>query len=129
RNFGEQQVSFLQSIANTLAAAIDRKNAEQKLTNLAQFDTLTGLPNRNLFRDRLGQMLAHAHRNNWQAGVMFLDLDRFKAVNDTYGHAGGDKLLSLIAQRLKECVRAGDTVGRLAGDEFAIVLSSLAKSD
>jgi diguanylate cyclase (GGDEF)-like protein/PAS domain S-box-containing protein len=127
--FAAESVNFLKSVANIVAIAIDRKSVEDKLAHLAQFDTLTGLPNRDLFRDRLGQSLTLARRNDWLSGVMFIDLDRFKAVNDTYGHAIGDKLLQKVALRLKECVRAGDTVGRLGGDEFAIVLSKLVKDD
>jgi diguanylate cyclase (GGDEF)-like protein/PAS domain S-box-containing protein len=127
--FAAESVNFLKSVANIVAIAIDRKSVEDKLAHLAQFDTLTGLPNRDLFRDRLAQSLTLARRNDWLAGVMFIDLDRFKAVNDTYGHGIGDKLLAKVAVRLKECVRAGDTVGRLGGDEFAIVLSKLMKDD
>jgi diguanylate cyclase (GGDEF)-like protein len=127
--FAAESVNFLKSVANIVAIAIDRKSVEDKLAHLAQFDTLTGLPNRDLFRDRLAQSLTLARRNDWLSGVMFIDLDRFKAVNDTYGHAIGDKLLQKVALRLRECVRAGDTVGRLGGDEFAIVLSKLVKDD
>lgn len=106
-----------------------RKDAEEKLTYLAQFDAVTGLPNRYLFRDRLAQTLTLAQRNRWQVGVMFVDLDRFKAVNDSFGHSAGDKLLASVAARLRESVRGGDTVGRLSGDEFAVVLSSLSQAD
>jgi len=129
RRFTEEEVSFLRSVANILAIAIERKHAEDQLTRLAQFDTVTGLPNRHLFRDRLGQALVQARRNGWLAGVLFADLDRFKTVNDTFGHAIGDKLLAQVGARLTECVRAGDTVARLSGDEFAVILSSLAKAD
>ena len=129
RRFTEDEVSFLRSVANILAIAIERKRAEDRLTHLAQFDTVTGLPNRHLFRDRLGQAIVQARRNGRLAGVLFADLDRFKTVNDTFGHAIGDKLLAQVASRLTECVRAGDTVARLSGDEFAVALSSLAKAD
>ncbi|ARN18851.1 hypothetical protein A4W93_02325 [Piscinibacter gummiphilus] len=120
--FNDEQVNFLQSVANTLATAIDRVEAEGRLQQLSQFDTLTGLPNRTLVLDRLSQALAHALRHDWRVDVMILNLDRFKIVNDTLGHAMGDDLLAQAAQRLKGCVRASDTVGRLGGDEFAIVL-------
>ena len=129
RHFTDDDVSFLCSVANILAIAIERKNAEDKVAHLAQFDTVTGLPNRHLFRDRLGQALGQAQRNGWLVGMLFVDLDRFKAVNDTYGHGVGDKLLKEVANRLKKCVRAVDTVARISGDEFAVVLSHLARAD
>jgi diguanylate cyclase (GGDEF)-like protein/PAS domain S-box-containing protein len=103
----------------------DRKRAEERLLHLAHYDVLTGLPNRALFYDRLKQALAQARRNQWVTGVMFLDLDRFKNVNDTLGHAVGDQLLQRVSERLIRSVRTGDTVGRLGGDEFAIVLLNL----
>ena len=103
-----------------------RKRAEEQLTQLAHYDVLTSLPNRMLFYDRLKHALAEAKRNQWMVGVMFVDLDRFKNINDTLGHATGDGLLQQVAERLRDAVRASDTVGRLGGDEFAIVLSNLA---
>ena len=107
----------------------DRKKIEQQLTQLAHFDALTRLPNRASFSARLRDALAHARLKNWTTGVMFIDLDRFKDVNDTLGHAEGDKLLQLAADRLLRAVRRGDTVGRLGGDEFAVVLTDLAAGD
>ncbi|HKW36933.1 MAG TPA: EAL domain-containing protein [Burkholderiales bacterium] len=98
---------------------------EEKVAYLAQFDALTGLPNRNLFQDRLVQAMALARRNDWPMAVLFIDLDRFKLVNDTQGHSAGDKLLKLAAERLRGCIRGSDTVGRLGGDEFAAILSEL----
>lgn len=98
---------------------------EEEIHRLAFYDTLTGLPNRTLFLDRLKQSLAQAVREGQQLAILFLDLDRFKIVNDTLGHAIGDKLLTCVAQRLRDCVREGDTVARLGGDEFVILLSSL----
>ncbi len=97
RRFTDEDLSFLRSVANILAIAIERKNAEDKLAHLAQFDALTGLPNRYLLRDRLGQALTQARRNSWVGGVLFVDLDRFKAVNDTFGHGVGDQLLNAVA--------------------------------
>ena len=126
-NFPQGSVAFVQSVANLLGTAVERRNFEARLAYLAQFDSLTGLPNRHLFRDRLGQMLEQARRNGWTVGVLYIDLDVFKVVNDTFGHAAGDKLLALVAQRLRACVRSSDTVGRLGGDEFAIVLANLAE--
>ena len=120
--FGPEQVDFLQSVANTLATAVDRVEAESRLTQLTQFDVLTGLPNRTLVLDRLSQALAQGLRHGWRVDVMLLDLDRFKNVNETLGHAAGDELLVQAGRRLSACVRSSDTVGRLGGDEFAIVL-------
>ncbi len=100
---------------------------EEKVAYMAQFDALTGLPNRNLFQDRLVQGMALAKRNHWPMAVLFIDLDRFKLVNDTLGHGAGDKLLKEAAERLRSCIRASDTVGRLGGDEFAAILSELGK--
>lgn len=125
----EALVQTTVSIGSQIGQFIQRKQAEDKLSFLARFDTVTNLPNRYLFTDRLGQMLAQAQRNEWSAGVLFVDLDRFKAVNDTYGHAAGDVLLHQAAARMQACVRSSDTVGRLSGDEFAVMLSNLAKTD
>jgi len=127
RHFSEEDVTFLQSIANILAVAIERKSAEQRLAYLAQFDALTGLPNRHLFHDRLLQTIAHARRSGHPMAVLFIDLDRFKLVNDTQGHSAGDKLLKEAAARLSECVRGVDTVGRFGGDEFGAIVSDLSK--
>ncbi|HEX6705031.1 MAG TPA: EAL domain-containing protein [Albitalea sp.] len=127
RSFSPENIDFLQSVANTLATAIDRRNAEERMAFLAQFDALTGLANRTLLLDRFVLTLAQARRHGWLAGVLFVDLDRFKVVNDTLGHAAGDALLGEVAARLKDCVRASDTVGRLGGDEFACVLSELSR--
>ncbi|MDH3288579.1 MAG: PAS domain S-box protein [Betaproteobacteria bacterium] len=104
----------------------ERKGAEEQLMKLAHYDVLTNLPNRVLFYDRLKQALAQAKRNQWSVGVMFIDVDRFKNVNDTMGHSVGDRLLQQISERLMGIVRSGDTVGRLGGDEFSVVLSNLA---
>ena len=115
-----------QAIGSQIGQFIQRKEAEDKVAFLAQFDIITDLPNRFLFTDRLDQMLAQSERNSWSVGILFVDLDHFKSVNDTHGHAAGDKLLRQVAMRIKECVRKGDTVGRLSGDEFTVMLSNLA---
>ena len=107
----------------------ERKISEEKLTYLAQYDTLTGLPNRHMLHDGLALTLAQGRRAQTRTGCMFVDLDRFKYVNDTYGHSVGDKLLIQVADRLRKCVRSGDVVGRLGGDEFAVVLAGLDKPD
>ncbi|SOD42677.1 EAL domain-containing protein [Nitrosovibrio sp. Nv4] len=127
--FTPGSINFLQSLANILATAIDRKTTEERLTYLAQFDPLTELPNRSLFLDRLRQAMEQAQRNRGRVGVVFADLDRFKIVNDTMGHSIGDKLLVQVAQRLQQCVRSCDTVARLGGDEFAFILSNLAQAE
>ena len=122
----------LRSGDTTIIAAIsrdirERLAAEEKVAYMAQFDALTGLPNRNLFQDRLTQAMALAKRNDWPVAVLFIDLDRFKVVNDTLGHGAGDKLLKEAAERLRSCIRSSDTVGRLGGDEFAAILSELGR--
>ena len=98
------------------------KENEERMHKLAHYDQLTGLPNRILFNERLRYALSQAERNKKMIAVMFLDLDGFKPVNDTLGHAAGDQLLYQVAQRLKDCLRASDTVARFGGDEFTIVL-------
>ncbi len=103
----------------------DRKEAEHKLFHQANNDRLTGLPNRELAKDRLSQARKRAQRTNRSVGLMFIDLDNFKIINDTLGHAAGDTLLIEMANRFKSCVREGDTVARLGGDEFLIILPDL----
>lgn len=107
----------------------ERKLGEERLLHIAHYDDLTGLPNRVLLQDRLIHAIAQADRNDWIVAVLFLDLDRFKLVNDTYGHTAGDKLLQQVSKRLSWCLRGGDTVGRLGGDEFAIVLSQVSHAE
>ena len=106
-----------------------RKETEEQLRQLASFDTLTGLPNRALFLDRLGHALSHARRKRTRIALMFLDLDHFKKINDSLGHSIGDKLLIEVAKRLTASVREQDTVARLGGDEFTIILESIAHLD
>ena len=101
------------------------KQNEQQLEKLAFHDSLTGLPNRALFKDRLNVALAGAARQKSMLGVIYLDLDRFKYVNDTLGHAAGDRLLIEISQRIGRCLRASDTLARMGGDEFTILLPQL----
>ena len=107
-------------------ASLQRALAE--IENLAYYDMLTQLPNRRLFMDCLSQALAKSPRNRLYAALLFLDLDNFKSLNDTRGHEAGDLLLIQVAQRLSRCVRESDTLARYGGDEFAVILDSLAES-
>ena len=100
----------------------ERLQAEDRARHMALHDALTGLPNRRLLEDRLTQSLAQARREGWQVAVMFLDLDRFKSINDTLGHGVGDDILREMAQRLTRVLRESDTVARVGGDEFVVVL-------
>lgn len=103
----------------------DRKNSENQLLQLAHYDQITNLPNRVLFLDRFQQVLTNAHRHNQPVTLMYLDLDRFKEVNDTLGHDMGDILLKEVAERLMKCVRADDIVARMGGDEFTVILNNV----
>ena len=103
----------------------DRKRHEAHILHLAQHDSLTGLPNRMLFHDRLDQALRLAVRRCGRLAVLLLDLDRFKTINDTLGHEAGDRLLQQAAERLRACIRGGDTLARLGGDEFVIIQMEL----
>lgn len=103
----------------------DRKRAEQELRYLANYDALTGLPNRTLLSERIGQAIVRARRGARKVAVLFLDLDRFKHVNDSMGHATGDRMLRVAGSRLRQIVREGDSVARLGGDEFTVVLDDL----
>jgi len=103
----------------------DRKRADEMVTYHAYHDILTGLPNRILFKDRLSLAMSQCKRDQTELAVMFLDLDRFKRVNDTFGHAKGDELLQQVVTRVNEAIRGGDTLARLGGDEFTLVLPNL----
>ena len=106
-----------------------RKAAEERLEQLAQFDAVTGLANRNLLRERLEHAIVQSRRRRRGAGVLYLDLDGFKLVNDTHGHHVGDELLRHVGRRLQDRVRRDDTVSRLGGDEFAVAIADLARPD
>ncbi len=112
-------------LAGTMKDVTDRKRYEDELRHLANYDTLTHLPNRTLFMERLRHALAHARRLQQRLAVLFFDLDRFKQINDSLGHAAGDNLLKQVARRISDCVREDDTVARLGGDEFTVILENL----
>lgn len=114
----ESQLTESLAVLNDLT---NHRAAEERIEKLAYYDTLTGLPNRALMNDRILQSMALARRDNRQVGVFFFDLDRFKLINDTQGHAVGDMVLRSVAQRLKKFIREGDTFARLGGDEFVII--------
>jgi diguanylate cyclase (GGDEF)-like protein/PAS domain S-box-containing protein len=123
--FPSDCLPFLEMLANVLADAIRRRDAQETLRHQALHDELTGLPNRTLFLDRVGHALAESDRHHRPPGVFFMDLDHFKLVNDSLGHAAGDELLRLVASRLADAIRPGDTLARLGGDEFAVLCEQL----
>jgi diguanylate cyclase (GGDEF)-like protein len=118
-------LDILATAAQLSAIAIERKQAEARIYHQASYDVLTGMPNRRLFTDRLHEELARAERNGKPLALMFIDLDRFKEVNDTLGHSIGDRLLVEAANRIRRLLRESDTVARLAGDEFVAILPDL----
>lgn len=103
----------------------ERKNMEEQVRNFAFYDTLTQLPNRRLLDDRLSKAILASKRSGYFGALLFLDLDNFKPINDAHGHVAGDLLLIEVANRLKTCIREIDTVARIGGDEFVIILSEL----
>ncbi|MDP2324328.1 MAG: diguanylate cyclase, partial [Gammaproteobacteria bacterium] len=104
------------TILRSIRYAIERKKSELRLNYLAQFDALTGIPNRQFFNDQLTRATARARRDGRKIGLLFLDLDNFKIVNDTLGHDSGDRLLQEVADRIRRSVRTGDVIARLGGD-------------
>jgi diguanylate cyclase (GGDEF)-like protein/PAS domain S-box-containing protein len=123
--YTEKDQELLQFVSTQVATAIERKQMAARLQFMALYDQLTSLPNRGLFGDRVKSALARARRNHMQLSVFYLDLDKFKAVNDVFGHAIGDLLLVQVAQRLELCVRESDTVARFGGDEFVVLLENI----
>jgi diguanylate cyclase (GGDEF)-like protein len=107
----------------------ERKQAEAKLTQLALYDQLTGLPNRTMFYERLTALLPQARRTKSEMALLFIDLDGFKVVNDTLGHSIGDQLLQEVGKRLRACIRESDTAARMGGDEFTVILNNLQDSE
>ncbi|VVO71854.1 MULTISPECIES: sensor domain-containing protein [Pseudomonas] len=124
-HYTEQDMELLQYVCAQVATAIERKQLHARLQYMAQYDQLTQLPNRELLRDRLKASLQVARENRGRMALLYVDLDRFKHVNDTHGHAVGDMLLQAVANRLKGCVRETDTVARIGGDEFVVLLHSI----
>ncbi len=118
----ERVAGKVMSVFGNIMDVSDRKKAEEMIWKQANFDTLTDLPNRRMFRDRLEQEIRKAHRSGLSLAVMFADLDRFNEINDTLGHSMGDVLLMETAHRISDCVRTTDMVARLGGDEFAVIL-------
>lgn len=123
---GEEDSYYLDGVISDIT---ERKQAERQINYLAHYDTLTDLPNRTLLRDRMEQALAKARRNDALVAVLFIDLDRFKNVNDSLGHAVGDRLLAEVSRRLQRDTREGDTVSRQGGDEFIVLLSDITESN
>jgi diguanylate cyclase (GGDEF)-like protein/PAS domain S-box-containing protein len=121
RELTSEEMSLVYAVANTLATALGRLRDEQSIRHEAVHDPLTGLANRTLLRDRLEHALARSERRGGATGVLFIDLDNFKHINDAYGHATGDSVLVKLGRRLATAVRPADTVARLGGDEFVVV--------
>jgi diguanylate cyclase (GGDEF)-like protein/PAS domain S-box-containing protein len=119
--------SLLQFVSSQIASAIVRKQTDTWLQHIARHDPLTDLPNRTLIHDRLQQALARARRERQRLALLYIDLDGFKRVNDSFGHTLGDQLLQEVAQRIRRCVSASDTVGRIGGDEFVVLLHDIAQ--
>ncbi|MGM0553731.1 MAG: diguanylate cyclase domain-containing protein [Pseudomonadota bacterium] len=122
--YTERDKDLLQFVSVQVATAIERKHAEQRLRHTASHDPLTDLPNRMLFQDRFEMALKRAQRDREKVALIYLDLNEFKQVNDSFGHQFGDLFLCEIAQRLSGCVRESDTVGRMGGDEFAVLVTN-----
>jgi diguanylate cyclase (GGDEF)-like protein len=125
----DDDVAFIESVAATVGAAVRRDELEGQLQHQSLHDPLTGLPNRALVADRLDHALSRAARRGSMLAVLLLDLDDFKAVNDSLGHVSGDELLSELAMRFESVVREGDTVARIGGDEFVVVCEDVASED
>ena len=123
--YTEQDKELLQFVCAQVATAIERKQLHARLERMAQYDALTQLPNRALLRDRLKSSLTLAQMDGGRMALLYVDLDRFKEVNDNHGHSVGDMLLQAVASRLKGCVRETDTVARIGGDEFVVLLHSI----
>lgn len=123
--YTEKDKELLKFVSNQVSSAIERKQAEVRLFHMAHHDPLTGLPNRMLFDYQVDVAIKLANRHHRHVALLYLDLDDFKAVNDTHGHQTGDQVLCEVAQRLAACVRESDTLGRIGGDEFVVLLADI----
>ena len=112
-------------LGKTIRYAIERKRTERRLLQLAHYDSLTGLANRALFHDHLCRAVARTDRQDGILGLLFIDLDHFKSINDTLGHDAGDELLCHVASRIEQLIRAGDVAARLGGDEFTVIIEDI----
>jgi diguanylate cyclase (GGDEF)-like protein len=121
----QDEHGYIRAIIAIMQDINELKLLKDKLESMAHYDALTALPNRALFFDRLSQAIAQSKRSESQFALMFVDLDGFKAVNDTFGHDTGDALLKAVSEHLLECVRESDTVARMGGDEFTIILRAI----
>jgi len=127
-SFSEDDRVHVQNLADRVAVALSTAERGEQLYQQAHYDSLTRLPNRSYLKDRLAQDLVRAQREHQGLALLYIDVDRFKDINDTLGHAAGDRLLQIMAERLRGCVRGTDTVARIGGDEFVIVLGHVASS-
>ena len=127
--FDTEEIKLLTELTANISYALEYIEKEDKLNYLAYHDVLTGLPGRTLFHDRLVQAVTNAHRHGDKLGVLFIDLDHFKNINDSLGHYAGDMLLKQVAALFTACMREDDTVARLGGDEFVVILASMASED
>lgn len=127
RKPGDMLQQIAQSIGSQIGQFMARRQAEERVRHLAHYDELTGLPNRSMFNQRLAHALAQARRNDKPLAILFIDLDRFKNINDTLGHDAGDRVLKEVAERLRSCLRESDTAGRLGGDEFVVLIEELSQ--
>jgi diguanylate cyclase (GGDEF)-like protein/PAS domain S-box-containing protein len=125
RDPGATELELLEMASRLAAVAIEQRQLNDQLAYQARHDALTGLPNRYLFEAQVQQALAQARRHEWLVAVLFIDLDRFKQINDTLGHSVGDALLQQVSRRLESCLRRSDSLARMGGDEFTLVLSEL----
>jgi diguanylate cyclase (GGDEF)-like protein/PAS domain S-box-containing protein len=123
--FSDKDAELLEFVALQLATALDRKRLHDELVRFARYDELTGLPNRRVFYQRINDALSYAKARNGRVALLFVDIDDFKRVNDRYGHVTGDRVLQVVANRLKSCLRQDDVVFRLGGDEFVVLLDDI----